>query len=945
MILKKIINRILLSLMFWLVLGSLYSQDIVNPPAIQTVIDAQTGIDPLIQKNQNRFILGWNWGSPCKTIDEALKINAYHNFPLTSTDVAPSMRIINPPGNWNQEVIGGRNSNRLSNSHSIHLEPTLPIDAKGDVIPRAADNTQSVFGFKYKNLSVGRIPTSVGGVDLQRFVLNKYAVGSTPVLVLNNIWDGKILRWLDYAKQTSADSLPIINENEDLEFHSFNGKQLYLSINLRAVTPSELDANLNNVILTLRLKYKKETRPLGSNVSSPAGEGFIKFYRIPQTGQYEVESIRGNINNDERGTARRMMTGDLATPTTSFQITGAMLKNYLRSAPNNSITLSAFAYLTGKKNSTGNYINNPVLKNDWWKNYGQITEYISEFDVEVDYHGKVDVAIDWIRIETPRAQTFLRGGYDAAIKEIVDWTMDQARANSATPKISRFYGNDELLPSEWQAMHYYNKLIDGLLAIEFGPSNPAHQSSSVSKYLYNTGSSEMWSGSNVSMPLSSGVPYYKKGNSLYNTAHLGNYFGYGGNNEFLLDSLNSEYESVLLGYNGVVHVLNKKPFPIPSFVDPYILNYPSPNTYFEHGTLFTIEKQIHFGYNNQKEMLFDSKPWWANLWINSESWMVDTNSRTFSMYPAANTSRPKTGEEIRLATNLPTILGAKGLMYWFKKTEIPFEITVKDGKQSSSYVWLGLLPRNFSSTNLTGDELVLSDIIGGDYVKTVNDPNGFTNYFVPSVYSLNDLGVASNRIYIGLKSTRFEIMKLNKWIDRIESNKIAIPSLYQESLMDLRLVAWKGKGFTTMENQDPTYMVAGMSSGISTMATLVDKMNLYIKKDQIRTAKLWQPNGGSLNNNYRNAEVNAYVNHWEDPDSSFYDVTILRPQNFAIGDLSRFYIGVQNRRTDPLVWDISTNPGKVKFYSTAEYYEGCHSEDYNTRLYFMSTTGRRWDVV
>ena len=749
--------------------------------------------------------------------------------------------------------------------------------------------------------------------------------------MLKDIYDGTTMRWLDYQEAdplkvectSHNDYLQINSADDKAKYHSFNGKQLYLSINLRAIDPNDISNNLLNTVLTLKLKYVLYLgqKKLGGDSTVT---GYIRFNKFPNIADTAVYPIRSTVNNDLRGYCRSLSE---QTYNSEFAITAAMLRNSYANAPNNTITLSAFANLTGKI-TNGIYDDNPVLKNDFWTNYGGITNYITQLDVEVDYHGKVDVAIDWVRLETPRAQQWLRGAYDSIINKGVKWATDNATANSTHPKIFRFYGNDELRPTEWQAMKYYNKLVDGMLAIELSPNALVTNGGSTNKYLYNTYSNEMWTGDNIVPKMSTACPYIKKGDYLQQASHFGFLMGYSGSNlTQFKDTLNSEYESILLGiYPNHANDFLRKNSIIPAENEPYALNYPDPNTYFSIGTLFSNEKQMYYAFQKQQDMLYQNKFWWANLWITTEPWVVDLNSFTFKMAPFYDTGRPKTGEEIRLMTNYPLILGAKGLVYWKKSSEGTLDtfgiLENNVWKLYSRNKILALIPGGVGSGTLTGDALVMSDAIGGDYINTASDPNNFpAKFFKPTIYNWNQLGIPQNRIYIGLKSTRFEMMKVNKCIAQIDANKINIPSLYQESLMDLRLVAWKGKGFKTWYNQDPA-------------TTTTNIMNTYIKKDEIRTAKLWQPNGGTLNNNYRNAEVYAYTNNWESTDSAFYDVTILRPNNFAIGNLDRFYIGVQNRRTDPLVWDITTNPGRVKFYSTAEYYDGCHSSVYNTCLYF-----------
>lgn len=83
---------------------ALFSQNIIDPPPIVT---DTTGNFDVIDPVQHKFILGWNWGSPGKKLDDALYMNFYHGYPFTgsSTNInyADSIRISQQLGG---DVIG-----------------------------------------------------------------------------------------------------------------------------------------------------------------------------------------------------------------------------------------------------------------------------------------------------------------------------------------------------------------------------------------------------------------------------------------------------------------------------------------------------------------------------------------------------------------------------------------------------------------------------------------------------------------------------------------------------------------------------------------------------------------------------------------------------------------------------------------------------------------------
>lgn len=910
--------------------SSVFAQHLVYPPAFKLIKEYGS----LITRTQDKFILGWNWGSPCRTLDEAMCINSYHHFPFSSSDVAENISVIGVandvvPRAWRKDtivVMGGRHDNALSNSHALHLDPTIRLNDSGKVLERANPSEYSIFGFREKNMNICRLEKDETGKHQLTLKRENLTSGYRDP-VLSKIYNGSIMRWLDYAGRTSESTKALINSRSDsAKYHDFNGKQLYLSIDLRAIDTNQLNANLDKTILTIRMKYDLVTKR--DTLRDSLSYGHIIFSKFPDTLKPSQWELVGE-NNQNRGLVRRVRAGH---PDKEFRITGKMLKtlsDYRFLSPRNYVTLSAFAELTGAKEDN-EYINNPCLKNDWWQNYGELEEYITNLDVEVFYHGLVDVAINWIRIETPRAQDWLRGKNDNDIFGAVNDLLRAAAAHPQKPKIFRFYGNDELIPSEWQAMKYYNCLVDSLLAIEWFPSNKDYPGEGSSEYLNYTNSKELWTGCNIVPKMSSAVPYYQRGRSDMHTSHVGYKYGYKGNEHIpIIDSLNSGYETLLTGAYGIANSTVIKPFSSLASINPYELDWSETgtNTFYSNGTLYSNERQMYYGYYGQQDMLYNSKPWWSNHWVNSESWVVDTNFLALKLFSADATSRPKTGEEIRLSLSTSVLLGTKGMYYWFKKTERSMgldTIHIKDSTSGairdslvSRNVWLGLLPIGYTSDNsLTGDSLVLSETIGGDYVMPTNDPNGFSNFLNPNVYSFDSLGVDQNGIYKGLKSTRLEIQKINKWITRLEKMNDSLPNIYPNDLMDLRLMAWKGKGFKTWYSQDP-------------LITRPEIMNKYIKKDSIKTAKLYQPNLGhtSITNlNYENVDNYLNVDHYEsDPDSTFYDVSVFRTKKQGLGTAVDFYLGIQNRRTDPLIFKVDDNTARLEFNSTADFEEKCQN--------------------
>ena len=166
---------------------NIYAQNNIDPPPIDSI--AQSG---LIQRNFDGFIKGWNWGSEGKELDKALGINFYHGgIHNGHSDYKDSVLTAILP--HVEGIIGnGRNANQIFVALGIHIEPTIIVDSTENFRPRFGDRSGSVFGFNDRDFTLGDTST-----DFERFVLHKNNLNQ-PKVVLKDIWDGTVLRWLDY---------------------------------------------------------------------------------------------------------------------------------------------------------------------------------------------------------------------------------------------------------------------------------------------------------------------------------------------------------------------------------------------------------------------------------------------------------------------------------------------------------------------------------------------------------------------------------------------------------------------------------------------------------------------------------------------------------------------------------------------------------------------------
>lgn len=130
------------------------------------------------------------------------------------------------------------------------------------------------------------------------------------------------------------------------------------------------------------------------------------------------------------------------------------------------------------------------------------------------------------------------------------------------------------------------------------------------------------------------------------------------------------------------------------------------------------------------------------------------------------------------------------------------------------------------------------------------------------------------------------------------------------TLMDLSLIAWKGKGFLSLYNQHPDYPL------INPADTL---LNHYVDLKNITTRKLWQPKAYDLAHPTDSIYHTVPYDSVEAPEDRYFDITLLQYDQENLN--SRHIIGIQNRRTDPLILQkVINNPEtrELCFFTGAE---------------------------
>jgi hypothetical protein len=189
---------------------------------------------------------------------------------------------------------------------------------------------------------------------------------------------------------------------------------------------------------------------------------------------------------------------------------------------------------------------------------------------------------------------------------------------------------------------------------------------------------------------------------------------------------------------------------------------------------------------------------------------------------------------------------------------------------------------------LGGSNDIYSDIVGTDFIDSVNDTwdaYRLTNFdlLCPT------MKLPEDRIYIGTKSLRDALFQFNTFIRANEGEMI-----------NLDLISTLSKGFRLHYLQDTNTV------GTDTILTK------FISLD-------------STNTFTSRIKKNLFDTMLDEPfDSTFINMTLMKHKDTELDSV--FYIGIQNRRTDPLIYwtnPDSTNQKYMRFLSSAEFRDSC----------------------
>ncbi len=633
----------------------------------------------------------------------------------------------------------------------------------------------------------------------------------------------------------------------------------------------------------------------------------MKFAYLPN----DTLAKRSHYNyNGDRGYALGLVENP-NTDRTKFYITKSMLPK--ANSAYKDITISAVFICDNRS------INNSPLIDEFVRNFDSTN--IKQTEIEVHYHNKMSLNIDWIRIENERAKDLFSGIHDTkdsngysykyGIQHFIDFC-----ASSNSYKFYRLYangGHDGGIIWHWGAIRYTNILTGGLMT----SSMPMFPEINYQSFLDYTKLEDSWTAHNAFRGVglyALAKPYYKPLSNDIGT-EIDNVIGQRSQSGFInnslqrdsvlhrSDSLNSFYETSM--YSATVQPDN--------LVQP-LLNLRIKKTKDSNDVRQILglcaasfaplvhEEVYNYGNNFNSSYLYGDKPWWTQIFTTSGWWQKKqvgdtTTSRASTFW------HPLTGDETSYMISKSLILGTKGLCYDREASENHLRIFQPGTKTASTedlkgFTWYDEHDSlSLRATSLS--DIINTDSSGGDFLDRNNDRLDLYKWLdTNKIKTL--LTPSMDRVYLGFKSMQKSAYKLHSFIRNNES-----------FLMGLKLQCYYGQGFLSMYHQNPSYTESNI-------------MNKYILKDSIRTRKLFQPN--------QNGTYDTQITY-EDRDSSFYDVTILKNDTNSMQ--KNFIVGAQNRRCDPLIINLNTTNSsqhEVQFYSYAEF-EKAIQQDTTKDLY------------
>ncbi len=873
-----------------------------DPPALD--LSGYEDVLAPADEEQSDFLLSWNWGDrPPKKLSESLFMNAWHGgsrqfYPdaVENMDliwVCQEKTIVDGL-EWAGISGGGIEALKGLHAQAMHYSPVVDIDQalQGEFTPfndgaHGEDPSGAAFGFRTRHTDGGREWID----NLYRYSLRAqdFSNASGDVRVLADPWPN--------------DELFFVGEFSGSQFDDYNGRRMHLSINLRRLNDDPL---LDDETVILRIRAPFITRDNNT--------GDIRFLKAPHPTLFQSQ------NHNNRGKVYPMADGE----TSEIEIRWGMLPTLSSGDPD--VTITAYFELPFQSvnpSMRDRPLNIPIGVDP--------NDKLSSLNIEVDYNPVADIAVSWLRFETPHSQKLFRGDYDNLFRSIITDDLDALRQhNDATgdnARVFRFYGFDEARRSQWWALRYFNQLVKGRIASELGTTSTVRRNPELSRYYdkmyhYMVEPKESWGIGDIPLTQTASPPYILQGGSGDDVPSLDYELDFTHEDQPVGDDNLQTHFETWMRFNPDSQDPNSQPNK--RWMYPPISDANAYNNFIRAtgvGTRGSVqgffENSLVMNYINNSNFLFNDKPWWMQMWIFSH-WFGEVGRAT---PVSVRNHRPKTGEEIRLLMWNALLLGAKGFVHYIGGTghmnpDPNTKHNVKAGFVNTYNLppgWgLGLL-RN---PNIGGDFLLLEP--GQSDNAGILNRIGSANYDDIKNGLLSDnanTGLLNNKLYIGQQSVRVEVYDIHRWIEGISG--IGAYESVGDLLMDLRLGAWYDLGFR--DKSTDWGEVAKSPEHLSRLQTLVDLSNIE---------------ADFFNNNLNGIDDRVTDNGvtFRTTEDRFFSVSYL--ENINENPAEVVYFGVLNRLTNPTVQSAdppsNSNPFQlhpdntppldpVYFYSTEEF--------------------------
>ncbi|MBX7156708.1 MAG: hypothetical protein K1X91_17250, partial [Bacteriodetes bacterium] len=656
-----------------------------------------------------------------------------------------------------------------------------------------------------------------------------------------------------------------------------NPEKFLLTVNLRRHDSTNTDTT-NATGLTIKLNYwsHEYVDSLDANVYY---NDHIKFDSLPNQNTWHS---RGFWDSQKFKVDTTLPPEDQQV----FDISRKLLPIHDSNAVSRDVTLSATFTLDGIRNPRLAY----ELESD---NKSEVGFHIDSMDIEVYYQG-FPVDVDFVCIEVPKNRYMYQGQYDTLIKNDIQTKITSLRTTRPDLKVLRISTSIESRLCWNYSMRYVNSLLNGFSTSVNASELPLHSlhiipqktfwsfgvingvwgilASPVLPYIDTN-----WICKSVQSIDTSTTPDDTTWNHYCGDKQpsLGYDCGYFPFQDTLLgDTLKSCYEMYICDTSW--QRLSRAQI---QAIDTLSL---SQYLKYSHKSFQGfIDQHIaeHFYKYGDYTLLYSGIPLWTQKQLLTEYYVEKYEYDTVK-HVKMNTgmTRTFTGEETRYILWNDIIKGYKGILADnggnYPINYYPFFSHDTAGKTS--------LRRTFD--NPYNDNSPYDT----DYLVN-NDPTNLNKYMLKArIVNINNT-YDTNKIYLGLRSMR-----------HVTRDAFAFMTGNSNELMRMRLVSWISKGFKTYYSGDTTNFSRAM----------------FIQKDSVLVRPI-----GRVNLDNRPL--------YEPRDSTFYDITLLRDSSDSGVMLdSVFYIGVCNKRTDPLRYihypfNDTVSPKRLLFLSSAEFEDSC----------------------